>query len=161
MDKYAADLRTSTVAAEEEAYEDEPHQEAATYFGLNHKCKFWEEEVKFMGHVVKVEGIAVNLAKVEAVSKWDQPTTVTEVRSFLVMARYYRCFIKEFSRIAWPLTQLTKKNNRFTWDENTEAAFQELKMRLIFALVLTLPQEGETFVVYSDASKLGLGCVLT
>ncbi|XP_058082469.1 uncharacterized mitochondrial protein AtMg00860-like [Magnolia sinica] len=107
------------------------------------KCEFWEREVKFLGQVVKEEGIAVDPAKVEAVSKWDQPTTVTEVRSFLGMAGYYRRFIKEFSRIAGPLTQLTKKNAQFTWDENTKAAFQKLKMRLTSAPVLPLPQEGE------------------
>ncbi|XP_058068776.1 uncharacterized mitochondrial protein AtMg00860-like [Magnolia sinica] len=123
-------------------------------------CKFWEEEVKFLGHVVKVEGIAIDPAKVEAITKWELPTTVTKVRSFLAMAGYYKRFIKEFSRIARPLTQLIRKNNWFTWDENTKAAFQELKMRLTSAPVLTLPQEGVTFVVYSDASKLGLGCVL-
>ncbi|XP_058076442.1 uncharacterized mitochondrial protein AtMg00860-like [Magnolia sinica] len=124
------------------------------------KGEFWEEEVKFLGHVVKAYGIAVDLAKVEAIFKWEQPTTVTEVRSFLGMARYYRRFIKEFSRIVRPLTQLMKKNNQFKWDENIETAFQELKMRLTSAPVLTLLQEGETFVVYNDTSKMGLGCVL-
>ncbi|XP_058111660.1 uncharacterized mitochondrial protein AtMg00860-like [Magnolia sinica] len=64
------------------------------------KCEFWEEELKFMGHVVNAEGIAVDPAKVEAVFKWEQPTTVTEVRSFLGTTGYYRHFIKEFSRIA-------------------------------------------------------------
>ncbi|XP_058075650.1 uncharacterized mitochondrial protein AtMg00860-like [Magnolia sinica] len=110
------------------------------------KYEFWEKEVKFLGHVVKAEGITVDPAKVEAVSKSEQPTTVTEVWSFLGMAGYYRRFIKEFSRIARSLTQLTKKNGRFSWDENVEAAFQELKMRLTSVSVLTLPQEGEKFV---------------
>ncbi|XP_058092478.1 uncharacterized protein LOC131238910 [Magnolia sinica] len=73
------------------------------------------------------------------------------------MVGYYSRFIKEFSKIVQPLTQLMKENNRFTWDENTKAAFQELKMRLTSSSVLTLSQEGETFMVYSDASKLGLG----
>ncbi|XP_058106972.1 uncharacterized mitochondrial protein AtMg00860-like [Magnolia sinica] len=123
------------------------------------KCELWKEEVKFLGHVVKAEGITVDPTKVEVVSKWEQPSTVTEVQSFLRMVGYYRYFIKEFSRIARLLTQLTKKDARFMWDENAEVAFQELKMRLTSAPVLTLP-EGEKFVVYSDASKLGLGCVL-
>ncbi|XP_058076387.1 uncharacterized mitochondrial protein AtMg00860-like [Magnolia sinica] len=124
------------------------------------KCEFWEEEVKFLGHVVKAEGIVVDPVKVEAISRWEQPTTVAEVRSFLRMAGYYRRFIKEFFRITRPLTQLTKKSAQFTWDENTEAAFQELKIKLTSAPMLTLPQEGEKFMVYSDSSKLGLGCVL-
>ncbi|XP_058106370.1 uncharacterized mitochondrial protein AtMg00860-like [Magnolia sinica] len=88
-----------------------------------------------MGHVVKAEGIVVDPAKVEAVSKWEQPTIVTEVQSFLDMEGYYRCFIKEFSKIAQLLTQLMKKNNRFTWDENTKVAFLVLKMRLTSTLL--------------------------
>ncbi|XP_058076369.1 uncharacterized mitochondrial protein AtMg00860-like [Magnolia sinica] len=63
------------------------------------KCEFWEEEVKFLGHVVKAKGIAVDLAMMEAVSKWKHPTTVTEVWGFLSMDGYYRRFIKEFFRI--------------------------------------------------------------
>ena len=124
------------------------------------KCDFWEEEVKFLGHVVTRDGIAVDQSKVEAVRQWIQPTSVTEVRSFLGLAGYYRRFIKEFSKIARPLTELTRKNTRFVWSTKAEEAFQRLKELLTTAPVLVLPEEGVEFVVHTDASRAGLGCVL-
>jgi len=73
------------------------------------KCEFWREEVSFLGHIISGGGIAVDPSKVEAVSQWDTPKSVTEVRSFLGLAGYYRRFIEWFSKIALPLTQLTCK----------------------------------------------------
>ena len=74
------------------------------------KCEFWLEKVTFLGHVVSKDGIQVDPSKVEAVKNWPRPATVTEIRSFLGLAGYYRRFVKEFSRIAAPLTRLTQKN---------------------------------------------------
>ncbi|MCI42550.1 retrotransposon protein, partial [Trifolium medium] len=73
---------------------------------------------------------------------------------------YYRRFIEGFSKLAMPLTQLTRKNQAFVWDKHCEESFQELKRRLMTAPVLTLPDAKEPFVVYCDASKMGLGGVL-
>ena len=84
----------------------------------------------------------------------------TEIRSFLGLAGYYRRFIEGFSLIATPLTQLTRKNKKWVWSEECEKSFQELKRRLTTALVLTLPSGTKGFMVYSDASGKGLGCVL-
>lgn len=81
---------------------------------------------------------------------------MTEVRSFLGLAGYYRRFFKGFSTISMPLTQLTRKNNRFDWTDECEKRFQYLKKRLTTALVLTLPSGSEGFVIYSDASRKGL-----
>jgi hypothetical protein len=97
---------------------------------------------------------------VEAVLRWERPTTVTEIRSFLGLAGYYRRFIEGFSTIATPLTRLTGKNIRWEWSKECEESFQELKRRLTTAPVLILPSGTEGFVVYSDASRKGLGCVL-
>ena len=92
--------------------------------------------------------------------KWEPPKTPTEVRSFLGLAGYYRRFIQDFSKIAVPLTQLTKKEVKFVWDKNRQEAFEVLKKKLCEAPVLTLPEGMDDFVVYSDASNKGLGCVL-
>jgi len=78
------------------------------------KCEFWLREVRFLGHVVTGDGIAVDPSKVEAVIDWQAPTTVTEIRSFLGLAGYYRKFIHDFSKIATTITQLTKKGATFT-----------------------------------------------
>ncbi|GAU49588.1 hypothetical protein TSUD_138750 [Trifolium subterraneum] len=93
------------------------------------KCEFWLKEVSFLGHVISSGGIVVDPAKVDAVMKWGTPKSVSEIRSFLGLAGYYR-------------------------------SFQELKKKLTTAPVLIFPDAKESFVVYCDASKLGLGGVL-
>ena len=124
------------------------------------KCDFWMEKVHFLGHVISAERISVDPGKITAVVDWPRPTNVTEVRSFLGMAGYYRRFVKDFSKIATPLTQLLRKNHKFNWTEACEASFQELKQKLVTAPVLVIPEGNEGYVVYSDASRQGLGCVL-
>jgi hypothetical protein len=124
------------------------------------KCEFWMEEVAFLGHVLSAEGIAVDPFKVESVTKWEQPLNVTDVRSFLGMAGYYRRFIENFSKIAKPMMELLKNNTKFEWSEACERSFQELKRRLTTVLVLTLPDIKKDFVVYYDTSRQGLRCVL-
>ncbi|GKF37484.1 putative reverse transcriptase domain-containing protein, partial [Tanacetum coccineum] len=73
------------------------------------KCEFWLSRVAFLGHIVSSEGITMDPAKVEAITKWPRPTSVTEVRSFLGLAGYYRRFVDGFSRLALPLTKLMRK----------------------------------------------------
>jgi hypothetical protein len=124
------------------------------------KCEFWLREVMFLGHVVSAEGISVDPKKVEAMAKWERPQLVMEIRSFLSLAGYYRKFIQDFSRIAMPLTQLTRKGIKFEWSKACEDSFVMLKEKLTTAPVLVLPSSGGNFVVYTDASGTGLGCVL-
>ncbi|KAA0054634.1 pol protein [Cucumis melo var. makuwa] len=124
------------------------------------KCEFWLRKVTFLGHVVSSEGVSVDPAKIEAVTNWPRPSTVSEIRSFLGLAGYYRRFVEDFSRIASPLTQLTRKGTPFVWSPACESSFQELKQKLVTAPVLTVPDGSGNFVIYSDASKKGLGCVL-
>ena len=124
------------------------------------KCHFWRREVRFLGHVVSEHGISVDPSKIAAIQDWRVPTTVTEVRSFLGLAGYYRKFIRDFSKIATPLTQLTKKNRPFIWDVHCEQAFAKLKELLTSAPVLVIPDSLRPFTVYTDACGTGLGAVL-
>ncbi|KAJ9567181.1 LOW QUALITY PROTEIN: hypothetical protein OSB04_003147 [Centaurea solstitialis] len=121
------------------------------------KCAFWLQEVEFLGHLVNREGIKVDPAKIEAVMSSETPT---KVRSFLGLAGYYRRFIQDFSRIAVPLTRLTRKSEPYVWGPEQQTAFETLRQRLCEAPILTLPEGVEDMTVYCDASHLGLGCVL-
>ncbi|KAL5546780.1 hypothetical protein UlMin_006467 [Ulmus minor] len=100
------------------------------------KCEFWLDKVAFLGHVISKDGVAVDPAKIEAVSNWNQPRTASEVRSFLGLAGYYRRFVEGFSKIATPLTNLTRKDVKFQWNDACERSFQELKRRLVSAPVI-------------------------
>ncbi|KAL5810817.1 hypothetical protein ACOSQ3_027554 [Xanthoceras sorbifolium] len=92
--------------------------------------------------------------------EWKPPRNVSEIRSFLGLAGYYRRFVKGFSSITTPLTKLLHKDVRFKWNEKCQAAFKKLKVILVEAPILVQPISGKDFVVYSDASHNGLGCVL-
>ncbi|WVZ89867.1 hypothetical protein U9M48_036218, partial [Paspalum notatum var. saurae] len=116
------------------------------------KCAFWLKEVSFLGHILSEKGVAVDPSKVKDVLNWKQPETVTEIRSFLGLAGYYRRFIKDFSKTAKAMTSLTKKKR--------EEAFQTLKRLLTSAPVLAQSDVTKPFDVYCDASGNGLGCVL-
>jgi hypothetical protein len=124
------------------------------------KCEFWIDEVPFLGHVISKGGIAVDPGKVKDVLNWVVPQTVKEVRSFLGLAGYYRRFIENFSKIAKPLTSLLEKGVDFSWTDERQKAFEELKKRLTTAPVLTLLDQSKRFTVYCDASRDGLGCIL-
>ncbi|KAL0549969.1 hypothetical protein IC582_014464 [Cucumis melo] len=124
------------------------------------KCEFWLEQVVFFGHVVSAKGVSVDPQKVEAIVNWERPISATEVCSFLGLAGYYRLFIEDFSQLALPLTALTRKNVKFERSDKCEQSFQELKKRLVTAPILALPVTGKDYVIYCDASRLGLGCVL-
>ena len=116
------------------------------------KCEFWLDQVVFLGHVISSRGIEVDPRKIEAVLKWESPTNVSEIRSFLGLAGYYRRFVKGFSILAGPITKLLKKGVEFKWDDHCQRAFMERKRRLTSAPVLTLPSGEGGFVIYSDAS---------
>jgi len=124
------------------------------------KCEFWLREVSFLGHVISKGGIAMDPSKVNVVLQWESPKSVFEMRSFLGLAGYYRRFIEGFSKLALPLTQLTRKGQAYVWDAKCEKCFQELKKRLTLAPVSILPNPKKSFYVYCDASKMVLGGVL-
>ncbi|GJZ15209.1 putative reverse transcriptase domain-containing protein [Tanacetum coccineum] len=123
------------------------------------KCEFWLREVQFLGHVINGEGIHVDPSKIESVKNWEAPRPLSEVRLFLELVGYYRRFIKNFSKIAKPLTVLTQKSKTFNWGEEQENAFQILKDKLCNAHVLTLPDGPEDFMNYTT-HDLELGAVV-
>jgi hypothetical protein len=102
----------------------------------------------------------VDETKVEAIKNWPTPINVSQVRSFRGLAGFYRCFVKNFSTIAAPLNDLTKKGVKFVWGKSQEAAFQELKNCLISAPLLSLPDFNKSFEIECDASGIGIGGVL-
>ena len=124
------------------------------------KCEVWITEVRFQGYIVSASGVSVDPEKVEAFMSWERPKSVFEIRRFLGLARYYRRFIEDFSRLVAPMTKLTRKELKFEWNDSCERAFQELKRRLTSAPILVVPEMGQEYSVYCDASKDGLGCVL-
>jgi hypothetical protein len=91
------------------------------------KCEVWLTEVAFLRHVICVGGVSVDPGKVKDVLNWMSPATVSEIRSFLGLAGYYRRFIKDFSKIAKPMTKLLEKNKAFEWTKKCQASFEELK----------------------------------
>ena len=106
------------------------------------KCEFWFTEVRFLGHVVSASVVSMDPKKVEVVMSWERPKSVFEIRNFLGLARYYRRFIEDFSRLAALMTRLTQKEVKFEWNDRCEKAFHELKRRLTSARILVVPERG-------------------
>jgi hypothetical protein len=125
------------------------------------KCSFYQKQIHYLGHIISEDGIAVDPEKIEAIRGWSAPKNVTEVRSFMGLAGYYRGFIEGFSKIAHPITSLQKKGVKFQWTLNCEKSFQHLKQLLTSAPILRIVDPNEDFIVCIDACKEGLGGVLS
>jgi hypothetical protein len=123
------------------------------------KCVFSVSHVEYLGHVISAQGVATDPSKITAIAEWATPTTVTQLRSFLGLAGYYRRFIKDFGIICRPLHDLLKKGN-FHWSTCHDIAFQALQHALITAPVLALPNFHEAFTLETDASGSGIGAVI-
>jgi hypothetical protein len=124
------------------------------------KCQLFQREVRFLGHVISEAGIAADPEKVSVVASWPQPRNLTELRSFLGLASYYRRFVSGFANIARPLHQLTSKGQPFVWQDAQETAFQSLKEHLITAPILASPTNDGEYIIDTDASLHRLGAVL-
>ena len=114
----------------------------------------------FLGFVVLGQGVEVDESKVEAIKNWLAPANVSQVRSFHGLAGFYQRFVKNFSTIAAPLNELTKKGVEFVWGKSQETAFQELKKCLASAPLLGLLDFNKSFEIECDASGIGIGGVL-
>src|SRR5215469_1158766 len=125
------------------------------------KCEFLRKEVIYLGHIISENGILPDPTKLEAVKNFPTPRKVKDVQSFIGLAGYYRRFIENFSKIARPLTKLTKKEVKFVWEEEQEIAFKKLKEKLTTAPVLKYPDFKEEFIVTTDASDYAIGAILS
>ena len=125
------------------------------------KCQLLQTSVDFLGHTISSNGvlpIPANLAKIQA---WPVPTTPTHVRQILGLGSYYRRFVKGYSDLVLPLTQLTHKGKDFVWTDNCQKAFDTLKEKLIGSDVMAYPQEEGLFILDTDASDTQIAGVLS
>ena len=124
------------------------------------KCKLLQEEVLFLGHVVGKNGIQPNPKLIDAVKNWKAPVNKKAVQQYLGLCNYYRKFIPNFSDIAFPLTQLTRKEAEFDWTDSAQRSFETLKASLCQAPILAYPMNEGEFILDTDASDVGIGAVL-
>jgi hypothetical protein len=124
------------------------------------KCSFCLDKVVFLGYVVSTKGIAVDEEKVKAIKEWPTTKSITEVRSFHGLTSFYRRFVKDFSTLAAPLTEIVKKSVGFKWGSEQDHAFLEIKERLCGAPLLALPDFSRTFEIECDALRIGIGAIL-
>jgi len=125
------------------------------------KCEFFKEEIEFLGHVINRDGIKPNPEKVKAISEMPPPKTKSNVKSFLGLASYYRRFIKDFAKRTYHIRNLTKEDSRMIWSNDCQKEFEDIKMELMSDRVMAHPDWNKPFILATDASKQGLGAVLS
>ena len=125
------------------------------------KCYLCFREIKFLGYIIGKDGMKVDQEKIEKVKNFPIPTNVTELRSFVGLASYYRRFIEGFSKIAKPLTDLFQKEKDYEWKTKQEESFEKLKEKLTTTPILIFPDFKKEFILYTDASGYALGAVLS
>jgi hypothetical protein len=132
----------------------------ARLFANLEKCTFCTDRVAFLSYVVTPHGIEVDELKIEDIKSWPIPTTLTQLRSFLGLARFYQRFMRDFSTIAAPLNDLMKKGVLFYWGAAQDQAFHTLIDKLSHAPLLHLPDFGKTFELECEESGIGIGAGL-
>jgi hypothetical protein len=133
--------------------------EEQSLYAKESKCEFGKTKVLYLGHIIRVKGVQVHQEKIQAIMEWPTPKTLTELRGFLSMCTYYRKFVKGFSQLCAPLTDLTKKG-AFKWSEEARFTFEKMKKVMSTRPVLALPDFGQPFTLECDASGEGIEAVL-
>ena len=135
------------------------------------KCEFFNNSVTYLGHIISEQGIASDPEKTFPITSWPVPTNITQLRSFLGTAGFYRRFIKDYAKIAQPLNSLleghspsTKSKRKtpifWSWDDAQQVSFDTLKSKLTSPPVLAFADYTKPFILHTDASGTGLGAVL-
>ena len=125
------------------------------------KCVWKAQEVEFLGYIIGRNGIRMSEEKVEAILGWKTPESLTETQSFLGFANFYRRFIQDYSRVARPLTQLTKKDREWNWNAEADAAFAELKKRFTTAPILAHYDPAKEVIIETDTLDFAIGAILS
>lgn len=124
------------------------------------KCEWAMDKVSFLGHIISADGVSVDPAKIEVIKKWPVPTNVSELRSFLGMAGYYRSYVPQYSRVVSDLTTLTGSKQEWVWKDAQQRAFDEAKRLLCTTPVLIIADQERPFMIHADASDFAIGAVL-
>jgi hypothetical protein len=124
------------------------------------KCVFHQPQVGFLGYIIYGEGLSMDPKKIRTITKWKKPATVRDIQCFLGFANFYRIFIRNYSKIAAPLTRLTRKD-KLEWNAEANQAFETLKKAFTMAPILTHPDFQKPFFLETDASDFALGAVLS
>ena len=125
------------------------------------KCHLFKHEVLFLGHIVGEQGIKPNPDLVSSIKEWKSPKSTKQVQQFLGLANYYRRFIQNFSEIAAPLSQLTKKETVFKWTAQCQESMDTIKHKLCEPPILAYPEHGSPYILDTDASNTGVGGILS
>jgi hypothetical protein len=133
--------------------------EEKSLYAKESKCEFGMTEVLYLGHIIGVKGVQVHQEKIQAILDWPTPKTLTELKGLLGIYCYYRRFVKGFSQLSAPLTDLTKKG-AFKWSPEAQLTFDKMKKVMSMCPVLALPDFAQPFTVECDASREGIGAVI-
>jgi len=125
------------------------------------KCKFFKEQIEYLGLVILENWVSMDPVKVAGVQEWPTPENKTDIQAFLGFMNFYQRFIQDFSAKAWPLFDLTCSEQVWTWSGREQAAFEDLKTAVTTAPVLISPQDSEPFRIEADSSDFATRAVLS
>jgi hypothetical protein len=126
-----------------------------------HKCHFAQLQVSYLGHTISASGVLPDDSKINTISSYSSPTNEKQLKQFLGLMNYYLRFVKGYAQLVKPLTQLLRKNEKFDWNSESQTVFEKLKQALSSPPILAFPDFTRPFTVYTDASDIAVGAVLS